>query len=173
MAQILSQTLIRAPQAVTLIKSPTFLLSSRRSKSDRPPPPPELIEIDLGPESEPGGTELEVEIHVGLRRLEDAIHGIVVRRSRPDWLPFVPGSSYWVPPMGRRAMGVIQLVGRMPMPSFGPPPLSEDETMSLTSFRGWPSSAYFLDGGDLPHPLPRSVKRKSSRKVKAQSDDEE
>jgi len=36
----------------------------------------------------------EVEV-LGLRKLEDALHSIIVRQSAPDWLPFVPGSSYW------------------------------------------------------------------------------
>ncbi|EPS72062.1 hypothetical protein M569_02702, partial [Genlisea aurea] len=36
-------------------------------------------------------------IAIGISRLEDAIHGIIVRRAAPDWLPFLPGFSYWMP----------------------------------------------------------------------------
>jgi hypothetical protein len=49
---------------------------------------------------------------VGIRRLEEAIHGVMVRRAAPDWLPFVPGGSFWVPPL-RRPHGVAELVGRI------------------------------------------------------------
>lgn len=168
MARILSRTLIRAPKTLTLAKRslplslPSFLLSSRRAKSSGPETA-ELIEVELGSEPEPESGS-GVEIHVGVKRLEDAIQAIIVRRSCPEWVPFVPGSSYWVPPRGKRAMGLFELFGRI---SSSEPPLSEDETMSLTSFRGWPSSEYFLEGA-LPHPLKRS-----SRNVVEQSDDEE
>jgi len=77
----------------------------------------EVIEIDLaedddaastsGPASSPASVEV-----VGVRRLEEAIHGVMVRRVAPDWLPFVPGGSFWVPPM-RRPHGVADLVGRI------------------------------------------------------------
>ncbi|XP_060172177.1 uncharacterized protein LOC132603233 isoform X2 [Lycium barbarum] len=33
-----------------------------------------------------------------MRKLEKVIHSVIVRRSAPDWLPFMPGYSYWVPP---------------------------------------------------------------------------
>ena len=33
-----------------------------------------------------------------LKRLDDLIHSIIVQKSTPDWLPFILGSSFWVPP---------------------------------------------------------------------------
>ncbi|XP_062026265.1 uncharacterized protein LOC133742592 [Rosa rugosa] len=75
-----------------------------------------------------------------LRKLEDAIHRIIVRKSAPDWLPFVPGASYWVPPPRSRSHGLAQLVEKLANP------LTEEESMSMTTVRGWPSSAYFIQG---------------------------
>ncbi|OIT02709.1 PREDICTED: uncharacterized protein LOC109227351 [Nicotiana attenuata] len=75
---------------------------------------------------------------VAVQRIEDAIHRIIVRRSAPDWLPFCPGASYWVPPR-RSSYGVADLVHKLSNT------LSEEETMSLATFRGWPSSTFYLN----------------------------
>nr|DAD45958.1 TPA_asm: hypothetical protein HUJ06_004188 [Nelumbo nucifera] len=135
MARIISQTLIRTSSPTFLSsKLPPFAPSSRlvnhRNRSNRSEKA-QLIEVDLDPES-------EVEV-LGLRRLEEAIHGIIVRRSAPDWLPFIPGSSYWVPPR-KRPYGIVELVGKLANP------LTEEEMLSLKSIRGWPSSSYFVEG---------------------------
>ncbi|KAB2599903.1 hypothetical protein D8674_010174 [Pyrus ussuriensis x Pyrus communis] len=58
--------------------------------------------------------------------------------SVPDWLPFLPGASYWVPSPRLRSHGLAQLVDKLAKP------LSEEETMSMSTVRGWPSSAYFI-----------------------------
>ncbi|KAL5537422.1 hypothetical protein UlMin_045717 [Ulmus minor] len=55
-----------------------------------------------------------------LHKLEDAIHHIIVRRSAPDWLN--------------------RLVEKLANP------LTEEESMSTTTVRGWPSSEYFIQG---------------------------
>ncbi|EOY26333.1 Serine/arginine repetitive matrix protein 2, putative isoform 3, partial [Theobroma cacao] len=75
-----------------------------------------------------------------LQKLEDAIHRIIVRRSAPDWLPFIPGSSYWVPPSTAQSYGLAQLVEKLANP------LTPEESMSTTTVRGWPSSEYFIKG---------------------------
>ncbi|KAF4357129.1 hypothetical protein F8388_002334 [Cannabis sativa] len=75
-----------------------------------------------------------------LTKLEDDIHCIIVRRSAPDWLPFRRGSSYWVPPPRSRKCGLTQLVEKLANP------LTEEESMSTTTVRGWPSSDYFIQG---------------------------
>ncbi|XP_065033740.1 uncharacterized protein LOC135666124 [Musa acuminata AAA Group] len=121
------------------------------SRSERP----QLIDVELQAEDFP--PEIEV---LGMRRLEDVIHAIVVRRSAPYWLPFLPGSSYWVPPRNRHR-GVAELVSRLANP------MTAEEIMSFTTDRGWPSSAYFVEGVS-----PQPVKKKRER-TKAQSDDEE
>ncbi|URD95288.1 hypothetical protein MUK42_28865 [Musa troglodytarum] len=115
----------------------------------------ELFEQEI--QAEDPYSEIEV---LGMRRLEEAIHAIIVRRSAPDWLPFIPGSSYWVPPR-RRPHGVIDLVRRLTYP------MTEDEVMSFTTDRGWPSSAYFVEGTSL-QPV-----KKSKGRTKVHSDDEE
>ncbi|KAK9689534.1 hypothetical protein RND81_09G065400 [Saponaria officinalis] len=33
-----------------------------------------------------------------LRRLEEAVHRLIVKKAQPDWIPLVSGGSYWVPP---------------------------------------------------------------------------
>ncbi|CAN0839911.1 hypothetical protein LINGRAHAP2_LOCUS2695, partial [Linum grandiflorum] len=80
-----------------------------------------------------------------LRKLEDAIHRIIVRRTAPDWLPFVPGSSYWVPPPRSTASsyGIAQLVEKLANP------LTDEESLSVTTVRGWPSSDYFIKGASF------------------------
>ncbi|KAL9402993.1 hypothetical protein Peur_006842 [Populus x canadensis] len=77
-----------------------------------------------------------------LRKLEDAIHRIIVRRAAPDWLPFLPGSSYWVPSPRSTSgsLGIAHLVEKLANP------LSDEESLSTTTVRGWPSSDYFVKG---------------------------
>ncbi|XP_010913740.1 uncharacterized protein [Elaeis guineensis] len=161
MARVLSQTLIRQSQTLIhdptracLLQQPPARLEGRRGRASRPEKAL-LVEVDL--ETEATGPDVEV---LGMRRLEDAIHGIIVRRSAPDWLPFMPGASYWVPPR-KRPYGVVELIGKLKNP------MTEEEILSLTSVRGWPSSAYFVEGVS-PHPV-----KKSLEKASAQSDDEE
>ncbi|CAN6571023.1 hypothetical protein ACFX13_025328 [Malus domestica] len=116
-----------------------------------------------------------------LRKLEDAIHRIIVRRSAPDWLPFLPGASYWVPPPRSRSHGLAQLVDKLANP------LSEEETMSMSTVRGWPSSAYFIEGtspqlmepvvvfqssDDVSNPQPMETADQISNNV-SKSEDEE
>lgn len=129
MARFLSQTLIRSTTSLNSLKlgrsiSQPNQFSSRSGKA-------QLIEIDLEPD--------EV---LGLRKLDDVIHNIIVRQSAPDWLPFVPGSSYWVPPRRRpsESHGLVDVLNSLTNP------LTEDESMALSSSRGWPSSAYFIEG---------------------------
>ncbi|GJN09644.1 hypothetical protein PR202_ga27669 [Eleusine coracana subsp. coracana] len=89
MARLLAQTLTLARPAPTSLRG----LSTKV----------EVIEIDLSEEdaaASPSSQSSSVEV-VGIRRLEEAIHGVMVRRATPDWLPFVPGGSFWVPPVRR------------------------------------------------------------------------
>ncbi|XP_028776850.1 uncharacterized protein LOC114733545 [Neltuma alba] len=97
-----------------------------------------------------------------IRKLEDAIHCIIVRRSAPDWLPFLPGSSYWVPPPRSASNGLAQLLDKLANP------ITEEESMSITTVRGWPSSSYFIQGG-APHP----VEMETTSNFDSQSEDEE
>ncbi|KAL2514535.1 uncharacterized protein Fot_28506 [Forsythia ovata] len=60
---------------------------------------PSLVELDPSSSSQSDSHEAAAEvISAGIKKLEKAIHRIVVRRSAPYWLLFLPGHSYWVPP---------------------------------------------------------------------------
>jgi hypothetical protein len=111
----------------------------------------EFVEIDLSEESAAssggaGGSVDDAAAPMRMQRLEDAIHGVLVRRAAPDWLPFVPGGSYWVPPIPRQ-LGVADLLsGAMYTSKGGSSVLTKEEAMCLTTRRGWPSAAYFVEG---------------------------
>ncbi|CAL1386791.1 unnamed protein product [Linum trigynum] len=110
--------------------------------------------------AEPAAADESADPLVG--RLEDAIHRIIVRRAAPDWLPFLPGTSYWVPPARSTAgsYGIARLVERLANP------LTEEESLSGSTVRGWPSSDYFIKGasfGQLPvDSLPDEVEKDST-----------
>ncbi|WOL19022.1 hypothetical protein Cni_G27819 [Canna indica] len=162
MAQFLfERTLARvSPAKATglLGLAPAARLLRFRRRSDRPDKV-QLFELEIGADGSPSDIEA-----LGMRRLEDAIHAIIVRRSAPDWLPFIPGGSYWVPPR-RRPHGAVELVSRLTSP------MTEEEMMSFTTVRGWPSSAYFVEDEEAGVSL-QSVKKVQDR-TKVQSDDEE
>jgi hypothetical protein len=111
----------------------------------------EFDEIDLSEESAAssggaGGSVGDAAALMRIRRLEDAIHGILVRRAAPDWLPFVPGGSYWVPPMSGQ-LGMRDLLSMAVYTSRGGGSVfSKEAAMCLTTTRGWPSFAYFVEG---------------------------
>lgn len=92
----------------------------------------QLVEISL--ESDSGDVEV-----MGIRRLEDAIHRIIVQRLAPDWLPFLPGSSYWVPPT-RRQIDLLKCMGKLAGE------MSVENALALTAVHGWPSAPYFIQG---------------------------
>uniref|UniRef100_A0A0A9EY62 Uncharacterized protein n=1 Tax=Arundo donax TaxID=35708 RepID=A0A0A9EY62_ARUDO len=125
----------------------------------------EFVEIDLSEESPSSSGAGDSAAKMGMRRLEDAIHRVLVRRGAPDWLPFVPGGSYWVPPMPR-PLGVADLLGAAVYTGRGAAVMTEEEAMCFTTPRGWPSAAYFVEG-KFPRPV------KISRKDATQTDDEE
>lgn len=86
---------------------------------------------------------------LAVERIEDAIHRIIERRSAPDWLPLLPGSSYWVPPRKRSSYGIADLLEKLANS------LTDEELMSLATTRGWPSSAFFLNNNDGTYsPIP-------------------
>ncbi|CAO2822945.1 unnamed protein product [Amaranthus hypochondriacus] len=106
-----------------------------------------LIEVDLDSSNSDGGGEIEV---LGLKKLEDAIHCIIARRLAPDWLVFVPGSSYWVPPKRPFDNSIAEIVENLTNP------LTPEEFLSISSGRGWPSSSFYC-GGLVPDNVPVKV----------------
>jgi hypothetical protein len=154
MARLLARTLTLArPPAPRSSLRPHRALSAKV----------ELIEIDLSAAEDSASSSSSSGAagdSAGMRRLNDAIHGVIVRRAAPEWLPFVPGGSYWVPPM-RRPLGVSDLVGTAAYSASGAADtsamamaravmykaaLTKEQAMSLTTKRGWPSEAYFVEG---------------------------
>ncbi|XP_076954292.1 uncharacterized protein LOC143628641 [Bidens hawaiensis] len=138
MARLLTQTLTLTRATPSNPLQIIFKLGNRfSSRSGKY----QLTQIDLD-------SDADVEV-LGIRKLEDAIHNIIVRQSAPDWLPFVPGSSYWVPPRAHRpeSHDLFQALKRFTNP------LTEDESMAVTSSRGWPSSAYFIQDSPPVHPV--------------------
>lgn len=125
------------------LQLPRLSTSSRlltlRTQSSKPVPPPSPA-ADSPSSPDPL-----------LRKLEDAIHRIIVRRSAPDWLPFLPGSSYWVPPPPHGLNHLVHHFAKQNDVSFassssssvlgGPAAIS-----TAASQRGWPSSSYFING---------------------------
>lgn len=157
MSRFLTQSLTRAS-----LRPPTPLIVHHRHRSSKTHHA-QLIEIDLDGASSSQPDPAEV-ITVGIKKLEEAIHNIIVRRAAPDWLPFLPGYSYWVPPRAtslrnHSAGRMIEVIGKLN--SSGSmknqrleEELSEDEQMSLMSAKGWPSSAFFIEGTSPIHPIP-------------------
>ncbi|KAL3640233.1 hypothetical protein CASFOL_015201 [Castilleja foliolosa] len=120
----------------------------------------DLTEIDQASSSsaDPGRDISADTIALGMKRIEDAIHNIIVRRAAPDWIPFLPGYSYWVPPRassvrrsGAASESMVDVIGkfsalrvkrnqRVPFDL-----LSEDENMSFSSTKGWPASSFYIE----------------------------
>ncbi|KAK4746564.1 hypothetical protein SAY87_025601 [Trapa incisa] len=134
--RMVSQTLLRrstiAPWAII---SPN--LRHRSSLSGK------LIEVDLeSSPSIPSSSDGEVEV-LKMRKLEEAIHALFVEKSTPDWLPFIPGSSFWVPPR-KRPVDVVDLVEKLMKQSI------EEETLNFTSSRGWPALEFLSSKDGAP-----------------------
>ncbi|XP_047958187.1 uncharacterized protein LOC125203786 isoform X2 [Salvia hispanica] len=135
MSRILSQSQSQSLTRASLRPS-NALITHHRHRSTKPAHA-QLIELDLDTASPS---------QPSIKSLGDAIHSIIVRRAAPDWLPFLPGHSYWVP-----SAGMIQALHRLTSSEAEPATLhhellSEDEQMSLLSAKGWPSSTYFIGG---------------------------
>uniref|UniRef100_A0A7N0THK6 Uncharacterized protein n=1 Tax=Kalanchoe fedtschenkoi TaxID=63787 RepID=A0A7N0THK6_KALFE len=138
MARVLSQALItRATHSSPLGNRPLVSLKHRHTVAEGT-----LIEIDLESSTETGESAA-----VRIVRLEDIMHTIIAQRSAPSWLPFIPGSSYWVPPKPS-PKNVASLLKKCSIS----PALSAEEALSLTTVRGWPSSDHLLGGNKLRSP---------------------
>lgn len=175
MARSFSQTLIRVsssspaafhPETTTtkLLVAPTlkpiphaYRLLSHRNQSSHSD---YFQAVDLSHIESPS-SDTELIEALAVQKIEDAIHRIVVRRSAPDWLPFLPGSSYWVPPR-RNSYGIAQIVHKLANS------LTEEEVMSLTTVRGWPSSAFYLPG---PSSKPNEVETSSTQLTQAEDEE--
>ncbi|GAB2291425.1 hypothetical protein Dimus_025681 [Dionaea muscipula] len=140
MARLLSRTLnlTLTNFSTQLSIFPSSRLLACRHRSEKA----QLIEIDLDSSSSSGDGASGGFEKSAVKMLEDFVHGIIVRRSAPDWIPFIPGASFWVPP-GPRAPQIIEVVRKFTNP------LSEEEQLSIATVNGWPCSSFFLDGNFL------------------------
>ncbi|KAL5158327.1 hypothetical protein HKD37_15G042829 [Glycine soja] len=82
------------------------------------------------------------EYDVALKHFDDLIQRILVKKNTPDWLPFVPGSSFWVPPRPSHS-NVADLVHKLTYEDHRRHP--HDCSPLLSTLRGWPSVNFFID----------------------------
>ncbi|KAJ0239108.1 hypothetical protein HA466_0236140 [Hirschfeldia incana] len=143
MSRLLSKTLIPHGRFFFLRRfnepkttAPSVVCFNRRPYSSKP----HLIEIDLDSSSS-ATSKAEAEAAV-LKKLNEFVRRIVVQNSTPDWLPFSPGSSFWVPPHQNTAAKIANLVDQVTHP------LTEEEVLSLSSPSGWPCSSFFVPPPD-------------------------
>ncbi|KAG7579713.1 hypothetical protein ISN45_Aa03g038320 [Arabidopsis thaliana x Arabidopsis arenosa] len=139
MSRLLSKTLIphgrfflrrfNEPTITTKTTPPNLVCFSRRFSST-----PQVIELEIDSK-----TEAEAAI---LKKLNEFVRRIIVHNSTPDWLPFAPGSSFWVPPHQITATKIANLVDKVTNP------LTEEESLSLSSPYGWPCSSFFIPPPD-------------------------
>ncbi|AEC06855.1 hypothetical protein AtNW77_Chr2g0236991 [Arabidopsis thaliana] len=136
MSRLLSKTLIpngrfllRRFNEPAITTPPNVVCFSRRFSSI-----PQVIELEIDSKN-----EAEAAI---LKKLNEFVRRIIVHNSTPDWLPFAPGSSFWVPPHQITATKIANLVDKVTNP------LTEEESLSLSSPYGWPCSSFFIPPPD-------------------------
>ncbi|VVA99575.1 unnamed protein product [Arabis nemorensis] len=143
MSRLLSKTLIpsgrfflrsRFNEPAIATAPSNFVCFNRRRFSSKP----QLIEIDLDSYA---SSKAEAEAAI-LKKLNEFVRRIIVHNSTPDWLPFSPGSSFWVPPHNNTAEKIANLVDKVTNP------LTEEESYSLSSPNGWPCSSFFISPDD-------------------------
>ncbi|KAJ0254229.1 hypothetical protein HA466_0107640 [Hirschfeldia incana] len=122
----------------TLIPNGRFLLRrlNRRAYSSKP----HHTEIDLDSSSSSATSKAEAE----RKSLNEYFQKIAVKNSTPDWLPFAPGGSFWVPPpQHQKTDGKVAYMMNMVTN-----PLKKEEAFSLSSSSGWPCSSFFIPPND-------------------------
>lgn len=122
---------VHAEQAVPILTS--LIRPNRTASRSIHSGSGQFIEVDM---ESPSDSESEA---LMIKKLDDLVRRILVLKSTPDWLPFIPGSSFWVPPR-ISPMKLVDLVEKLA------DQLSDEETLALISGRGWPSSQFFLKG---------------------------
>lgn len=137
MARLLSQTLTKTSSSFSnpfqfLKLFSTNQFSTRSSSS--------LLKPQSTDESK---SEIDVDV-LALKKLDDFVHNVIVKQCEPDWLPFVPGCSYWVPPRRDVTKEVFDVFKTLTNPlTVGG---SLDESMAVVMARAWPSSDFFIQG---------------------------
>ncbi|XP_047147955.1 uncharacterized protein LOC124820328 [Vigna umbellata] len=85
------------------------------------------------------GASQVVEYDVALKHFNGHIHKIIMKKATLDWLPFVPGFSFWVPPRPSPT-NVVDLVHKLTREDDRP-----HDFPLLSTLRGWPSSNFFIN----------------------------
>ncbi|QCE13470.1 hypothetical protein DEO72_LG11g463 [Vigna unguiculata] len=112
-------------RAKTVGRIPSLAVAMRRRSSKAGAS--QVVEVDMA------------EYDVALKHFDDLIHRILVKKATPDWLPFVPGSSFWVPPRPSPT-NVVDLVHKLTREDDRP-----HDSPLLSTLRGWPSSNFFIN----------------------------
>ncbi|URE35090.1 hypothetical protein MUK42_08017 [Musa troglodytarum] len=111
MARILSfRALFQAPRRLL---PAAFLLSVRHRSSRTVHLADTVVDAeDSGSESSSvsGSDSGERDAHL-MSPVDDAIQSMVAQHYAPDWLPFVPGASYWAPPQNHPFLLVEVVTG--------------------------------------------------------------
>ncbi|XP_078443823.1 uncharacterized protein LOC144713185 [Wolffia australiana] len=136
MARTVARALIGESPLPYRAPAPSSRLINLRGRSGGSGKLAEIFELEIDEEIDGRGGASR---SAAAKRLEDVIHGIVVRRAAPDWLPFIPGSSYWVPPPRKRSRGLVGILGAASSA------MAEEEFLSIRTARGWPSPAHLQD----------------------------
>ncbi|XP_028774150.1 uncharacterized protein LOC114731189 [Neltuma alba] len=155
MARFLCRTLLRHGRTAAAasfssvdpkVIRPCFSLQHHRHRSSKASKP-QLIQIELGSSSSSSTSSSlnDGDYELALKRFDELIQRILVKKATPDWLPFVPGSSFWVPPRASSPGNVVDLVEKLTND------LSDEEYMSITSLRGWPCSNFFIKENESAH----------------------
>uniref|UniRef100_A0A7N1A776 Uncharacterized protein n=1 Tax=Kalanchoe fedtschenkoi TaxID=63787 RepID=A0A7N1A776_KALFE len=158
-----SRNLIRSSATLRTPRSSPPIFTVYRTHSNIPSLP------DLESESDSTNSDLSDFDHLmALRRIESAMHQILVKRSTPAWLPFVPGGSYWVPPPGsNKSHTVADMVDKLATSLKKYQKAARSKTPAPTE-RGWPSKAYFVQGAS-----PHSIEMEIDSNNKSQAEDED
>ncbi|CAM8948022.1 unnamed protein product [Rhodiola kirilowii] len=142
-----SRNLIRLSTSLHTPPPPRRIFAYR-NQSNKPIEDPDM-ESDSASSvaADPSLTDLD---HLlALRRIESAMHQILVKKSTPGWLPFVPGGSYWVPPVSsNKSNSVAEMVEKSASSLKKEEKAAARNERSVRTERGWPSKAYFFRGKD-------------------------
>ncbi|KAL1335428.1 hypothetical protein HN51_064322 [Arachis hypogaea] len=149
MARFIGRTLLRQATGAHSLKdgssAPRVAVTHQRHRSSQA--------TKLKPQSSKKEKEGE-EYDVALKLLDDHIHRILVKKATPDWLPFLPGSSFWVPPApsaSNVATFVHNFTNHLTNQHLQQKQLQK-QPLSVSTIRGWPSSQhFFIQENASPH----------------------
>ncbi|PWA55121.1 hypothetical protein CTI12_AA272200 [Artemisia annua] len=152
MARLLSQTLIKTSSSsfsnpLKLITPSSLNQFSTRSSSSS-------SSLKKPKSTDESKSEIDVDV-LALKKLDDFVHNVIVKQCEPDWLPFVPGMSYWVPPRRDVSKEVFDVFKTLTNPLTVGGCL--DESMAVVMARAWPSSDFFIQGTSPMRPVDVNV----------------